>query len=260
MSKIKQAFTQGKAFIPFLTIGDPNPEKTVEFALALADAGADLIELGVPFSDPVAEGSVIQEASVRALQVGTTTETAFRVVRDIRKQSQIPLVFLLYLNTVFHYGYERFFQVCQEIGLDGVIIPDLPLEEREEVATVAGSYGVDIISLIAPTSKGRIQSIAEKGEGFLYLVSSMGVTGVRKKIETDLTETVKAIRGVTDCPLAVGFGISTPAQAREMAALSDGAIVGSAIVKIVAEHGEGAVPYLTSYAKAMKAAVTEASL
>ena len=255
MSKIAKAFENGKAFIPFLTVGDPDGDKTVEFVLEMERAGADLVELGIPFSDPTAEGVVIQDANVRALKGGMRLKGVFGVVEKIREKSQIPLVFLTYLNPVFNYGYEAFFAKCQELGVDGMICPDLPYEERGEVEEVAEKYGVDLIALIAPTSEERIQMIAKAAKGYIYIVSSMGVTGVRSKITTDIGRIVEAVRKVTDVPCAIGFGISTPEQAHEMAALSDGAIVGSAIVKIIAQYGEDAAPHVYEYVKAMKDAL-----
>jgi len=258
MSKIASAFQNGKAFIAFLTAGDPSPAKSVEYILAMADAGADLIEIGIPFSDPVAEGAVIQEANLRALAVGTTTDTVFDIVREARESTVVPLVFLTYLNPVFLYGYERFFTRCKELGVDGIIIPDLPFEEKHEVSDVAARFDVDVISLIAPTSAERIRTIAAEATGFVYVVSSMGVTGVRDAITTDLNAMVGLVREATTVPCAVGFGIATPEQAAAAAAVADGAIVGSAIVKIIARDGENAAPALADYVRAMKAAVRSA--
>ncbi|RHR32298.1 tryptophan synthase subunit alpha [Clostridium sp. AF19-22AC] len=258
MSKIKNAFAGGKAFIAFLTAGDPSAEKTADYILAMEEAGADLIEIGIPFSDPTAEGPVIQEANIRALRKGMTTDGVFGIVEEVRRKSQIPLVFLTYLNPVFHYGYEAFFEKCEELGVDGIIIPDLPYEEKGDLAEIAKTHGVDVISMIAPTSRQRIQMIAKEAKGFLYIVSSMGVTGVRNNIETDIPAIVSSIREVTDIPAAVGFGISTPDQAETMAAASDGAIVGSAIVKLIEKHKDHAEEALREYVKTMKAAVKSA--
>lgn len=257
MSKIRNAFTEGKAFIPFITAGDPSADKTVEFILEMERAGADLVEIGIPFSDPTAEGVVIQDANIRALAAGITTDGVFDIVRRIREKSQIPLVFLTYMNPVFHYGFEAFFAKCEELGVDGIISPDLPYEEKGEIAETAGAHGVDIISLIAPTSAERIQMIAREATGYIYVVSSMGVTGVRSEIKTDIGKIVEAIREVTDVPCAVGFGISTPKQAREMADKSDGAIVGSAIVKLIAKYGGDATGQIYEYVKSMKEAVAD---
>lgn len=258
MSKIKQAFADGKAFIAFLTAGDPSADKTVEYILAMEEAGADLVEIGIPFSDPTAEGVVIQDANIRALKAGMTTEGVFDIVRRVREKSQIPLVFLTYINPVFHYGYEAFFERCQGLGVDGIIIPDMPYEEKEELAGIAAAHDVDVISLIAPTSEQRIQMIAKEATGFIYVVSSMGVTGVRGEITTDIGKIVASIRQVTDVPVAVGFGISTPKQACDMAALSDGAIVGSAIVKLIERDGSHAAEAIRGYVAEMKRAVREA--
>ena len=246
-----------KAFIAFLTAGDPTADCTVEYILEMERAGADLIEIGIPFSDPTAEGVVIQDANIRSLKNGMTTDGAFEIVRRVREKSQIPLAFMTYANPVFHYGYDRFFEKCKELGVDAIIIPDLPFEEKREMEEPANARDVALISMIAPTSESRIQEIATEAKGFIYVVSSMGVTGVRSEIKTDLGAIVESIRKVTDVPCAIGFGISTPEQARAMAAVSDGAIVGSAIVKIIAKYGDQAAPELYKYVKSMKDAVAE---
>ena len=255
MSKIRDAFAHGKAFIAFLTAGDPTVECTVNYILEMEKAGADLIEIGIPFSDPTAEGVVIQEASLRALKGGMTTEGVFQIVEEVRKKSQVPLALMTYLNPVFHYGYEAFFSRCQSLGVDGIIVPDLPFEEKGEAEEVAACFGVDVVSLIAPTSKERIRMIAKEAKGFIYVVSSMGVTGVRSKITTDIAGMVKEIRAVTDTPCAIGFGISTPEQAAEMAGYADGVIVGSAIVKLIEKNGANAEEELYRYVSSMKAAI-----
>jgi tryptophan synthase alpha chain len=255
MSNIAKAFQNGKAFIGFVTGGHPAIEKTKEFVLEMIRAGADLVEIGIPFSDPIAEGPVIQEANIRALSAGATVEKLFGLVKDLRKVTAVPLVFLTYLNPVFHYGYNAFFKRCADCGLDGIIIPDLPFEEQAEVREAASRYGVDLISLIAPTSEARIKEIAASAAGFIYLVSSMGVTGIRGEITTDLAAITAAIRSATPLPVAIGFGIHTPAQAAEMSRIADGVIVGSAIVKIAAEHGEAAGPHIYRYVKEMKEAI-----
>ena len=252
MSNIAQAFKNGKAFIGFVTGGDPSIEKTKEFVREMIRAGADIVEIGIPFSDPIAEGPVIQEANIRALKAGTTVEKLFTLVQELRKETAVPLVFLTYLNPVFHYGYDAFFKKASLCGLDGIIIPDLPFEEQAEVRESSSRYGVDLISLIAPTSEARIKEIAQNATGFLYLVSSMGVTGIRSEITVDLASIVAAVRSVSSLPAAIGFGIHTPTQAAQMARVADGAIVGSAIVKIVAEHGDAAGPYIYRYVKEMK--------
>lgn len=255
MSNIKSAFRKDKAFIPFITCGDPDLETTAKLVRTMAANGADLIELGIPFSDPIAEGPVIQEASLRALTGGVTTDKIFELVRELRKDVKVPFVFMTYVNVVFRYGAEKFISTCKEIDVDGIILPDLPFEEREEFLPVCKKYDVDLISLIAPTSRDRIAMIAKEAEGFLYIVSSLGVTGTRKEITTDLASMVKIVRENTDTPCAIGFGISTPEQAEKMAAISDGAIVGSAIVKLIAEHGRDSEAVVGAYVKSMKDAV-----
>lgn len=255
MSNIRKAFENGKAFIPFITCGDPDLETTAAVVKAAVENGADLIELGIPFSDPTAEGPVIQGANIRALKGGVTTDKIFDMVRELRKEVQVPMVFMTYANVVFSYGAKRFISTCQEIGIDGLILPDLPFEEKEEFQPICTKYGVDLISLIAPTSEKRISMIAQEAEGFIYLVSSLGVTGMRSEIKTDLASIVKVIRENTDVPCAIGFGISTPEQAAKMASLSDGAIVGSAIVKQIEKYGKEAPKYVGEYIKTMKDAL-----
>lgn len=255
MSNIKTAFRNGKAFIPFVTCGDPSLEVTEQLVYAMADAGADLIELGIPFSDPTAEGPVIQAANVRALAGGVTTDKIFEMVRRIRQKTGIPMVFMTYANVVFSYGSERFLKTAAETGMDGLILPDLPYEEKEEFDPLCKQYGLDLVSLIAPTSHERIQQIAKDASGFVYCVSSLGVTGVRSNITTDVGAMVQLVKQAQDIPCAVGFGISTSEQAAKMAAVSDGAIVGSAIVKLCAQYGADCVPHVAEYVKTMKNAV-----
>ncbi|MCD7809933.1 MAG: tryptophan synthase subunit alpha [Erysipelotrichaceae bacterium] len=251
MNRIQKAFENKKAFIAFLTAGDPIKEKTIEYIFELEKAGASLIEIGIPFSDPIAEGPVIQDANIRALKHHMTTDGVFEIVKAVREKSDIPLCLMTYLNPVFHYGYDRFFKNCQEVGVDGIIIPDCPYEESGEVKEVAKNYGVKVISMIAPTSKERIKMIAQEAEGFIYLVSSLGVTGVRDEIQTDLSTIIKDIKEVTDVPVAIGFGIHSPEQVQQMNQYADGTIVGSAIVKIIGEHGENAHQALYDYVKDM---------
>ncbi len=259
MSDIASAFDHGKAFIAFFTCGDPDLETTAAAVREAVRNGADLIELGIPFSDPTAEGPVIQEANLRALKGGVDTDKVFGLVRDLRRDVSVPLVFMTYANVVFSFGAERFIARCRESGVDGLILPDLPYEEKEEFLPFCRAYGVKLISLIAPTSENRIARIAREAEGFLYLVSSLGVTGTRTEITTDLTNIVRAVRENTSVPCAVGFGISTPEQARRMAEVSDGAIVGSAIVKLMARYGRRAPQYVGDFVRAMKEAVRGAS-
>ncbi len=254
-NRIQSAFSKKKAFIPFITCGDPDLGTTAAVVRAMVEAGADLIELGIPFSDPTAEGPVIQGANLRALSGGVTTDQVFDLVRDLRKDVTVPMVFMTYANVVFSYDAEKFIKTCSEVGVDGLILPDLPYEEKEEFLPICRKYDVKLISLIAPTSDNRIAMIAKEAEGFIYVVSSLGVTGTRSEITTDLGSIVKVIRENTDVPCAVGFGISTPEQAAKMAGLSDGAIVGSAIIKLLAKHGKDAAPYVAEYVKSMKDAV-----
>ncbi len=255
MSKISQAFAGGKAFIPFITCGDPDLETTQRIVRSMAANGADLIELGIPFSDPTAEGPVIQGANLRALTGGVTTDKIFDMVRQLRRDVAIPMVFMTYANVVFSYGAERFIGTCEEIGIDGLILPDLPFEEKGEFEEICLAHEVDLISLIAPTSADRIAMIASKARGFIYIVSSLGVTGVRSEITTDLSALVRVVRENASVPCAVGFGISTPEQAARMAAVSDGAIVGSAIVRLVEKYGREAAEPVGEYVKKMKDAL-----
>ena len=255
MSRIRDAFQNGKAFIPFITCGDPDLETTGAAVRAAVENGADLIELGIPFSDPTAEGPVIQGANLRALTGGVRTEQIFSFVRELRKDLQVPMVFMTYANVVFSYGADRFISTCRDVGIDGLILPDLPFEEKEEFLPLCHRYGVDLISLIAPTSMDRISMIAREAEGFLYIVSSLGVTGTRSEITTDLASIIKVVRENTDIPCAIGFGISTPAQAAAMAELADGVIVGSAIIKILERYGKDAPPRIGDFVGSMKRAI-----
>ena len=255
MSNITKAFENGKAFIPFITCGDPDLETTAAAVREMVKNGADLIELGIPFSDPTAEGPVIQGANIRALKGGVKTDKVFGLVRELRTDVTVPMVFMTYANVVFSYGAEKFISTCAEIGIDGLILPDIPFEEKEEFLPLCKKYGVDLISLIAPTSENRIGMIAKEADGFIYLVSSLGVTGERSEIKTDLSSIVKIIRDNTNVPCAIGFGISTPEQAKSMADISDGAIVGSAIVKLLEQHGTAAPKYIGEYVKKMKDAI-----
>lgn len=253
--RIQDAFAHGKAFIGFLTGGDPSIEKSEEFIMKMVEAGCDLIEIGIPFSDPIAEGPVIQEANIRALAAGTTTDKIFELAKNVRKKTTVPLVFLTYLNPVYKYGYEKFFAKCKDAGVNGLIIPDMPYEEKGELLETAGEYGVDIISLIAPTSEERIKMIAKDAKGFIYVVSSMGVTGMRSEIKTDLRAILSSVKEASDTPAAVGFGVNTPEQAERIANIADGVIVGSAIVKIIGKYGEEAGQPIFDYVKSMKDAI-----
>lgn len=258
MNRIEKAFENKKAFIAFVTGGDPDLETTEALIPQMAQAGADIIEIGIPFSDPIAEGVVIQQADERALRAQTTTDKLFDMVKRVRQKVDVPLVFMTYINPVYTYGTEKFAQKCAECGIDGIIIPDVPFEERDEVSGACETAGIELISMIAPTSHERINMIARQAKGFLYCVSSLGVTGVRSRITTNIKEMVDQVKAVSDIPCAIGFGIATPEQAHEMAAVSDGAIVGSAIVKIIARYGKDCIEPVCSYVRDMKAAVAAA--
>ena len=252
MSNIGKAFENGKAFIAFITCGDPDLETTASAVRAAVENGADLIELGIPFSDPTAEGPVIQGANLRALKGGVNTDKIFSFVKELRMDVKVPMVFMTYANVIFSYGAERFISICKEIGIDGLILPDLPFEEKEEFLPICHKYDVDLISFIAPTSEKRIAMIAKEAEGFLYIISSLGVTGTRSEIKTDLASIMKVVRENTDKPCAIGFGISTPEQAGKMADIADGVIVGSAIIKLLEKYGTNAPEHIGKYVKSMK--------
>lgn len=260
--KIKDAFQNGKALIAFVTGGDPDIETTEKLIPAMEEAGADLIEIGIPFSDPIAEGVVIQEANERALSKGCTTDHLFDMVKRVRESGKVtvPIVYLTYANPIYTYGKEKFMAKCEECGINGIIVPDVPFEEKNEFLAEATAHNVDIISMIAPTSEDRIIKIAKEAKGFLYVVSSLGVTGVRSKITTDIDSMISLVRKASDIPAAIGFGIATPDQAASMAQKSDGAIVGSAIVKIIGQYGKECIPYVQEYIKSLKEAVRSEEL
>lgn len=255
MIKIEEAFKNKKAFIPFVLAGYPNLEATEKFILKMAEAGADLIEIGIPFSDPVAEGTVIQAASKVALSGNMTTNDIFNMAEKLKGKVNIPLVFMTYINPIFVYGKDKFFARCKQCNISGVIVADLPFEEKDEILAQANENDVEVISLIAPTSENRI---ANEAQGFIYCVSSLGVTGVRKEIKTDIQSIVDTVRKYTDKPVAVGFGISTPQQAYDIAKIADGVIVGSAVIRIIDKYGKEATPYLVDYVKSMKEAISKA--
>lgn len=255
MSRLDSVFQDKKAFIPFITAGDPDTKTTEQLILRLAAAGADLIELGIPFSDPVAEGPVIQDADYRALSGGVTTDKIFDMVERVRKQCDIPLAFMTYANPIYTYGTERFMENCRKVGIDAIIIPDVPYDEKDEMKPYCDKYGITLISMIAPTSRERIRMIAKGAEGFIYCVSSMGVTGVRSEFSTGVEDMIRLVKEVKEIPCAIGFGISTPEQAASMASISDGVIVGSAIVKIVGKYGKDCIPYVEEYVRSMKGAI-----
>lgn len=255
MNRLASAFENGKLFSAFITCGDPDIETTGAAVRAAVKNGAGMIELGIPFSDPTAEGPVIQGANLRALTNGITTDKIFEFVRDLRKDVTIPLVFMTYANVVFSYGAEKFISLCKDVGIDGLILPDLPFEEKEEFLPLCHKYDVGLVSFIAPTSENRIAMIAKEAEGFIYLISSLGVTGTRSEITTDLSSIVKVIRQNTDVPCVIGFGISTPEQAKKMSEIADGVIVGSAIVKLVGKYGKDAPEYIGEFVKSMRDAM-----
>lgn len=255
MSNISKSFDHGKAFIGFATAGDPDLETSRRIMLEMAHGGCDLIEIGIPFSDPIAEGPVIQEADLRALSAGATTDNVFEMTAKLSAETDVPLVYMTYLNVLFKYGYEKFLKNAKDCGISGVIVPDLPFEEKDELQSVAEKYDIDVISLIAPTSEQRIQMIAKQAQGFIYEVSSLGVTGVRSEIKTDLESITSAVRQVSNVPVAIGFGINTPQQAAKYSHLADGVIVGSAIVKFVAQYGKDAPEKVYDYVKSMKDAM-----
>ena len=255
MNRISDAFQNKKALVAYLMAGDPDLVISAEYILTAQKAGADLIEIGIPFSDPVAEGEIIEAAGMRALAAGTRLEGVFDMVSSIKDQMHIPIVFMTYLNPVYVYGYERFFARCADTGVCGIIIPDLPFEEQGEAREIAKKYGVEVVTLVAPTPERRIKAIADSAEGFLYLVPSPGATGVRGEIAADPASFVADIRKFTDIPIAIGFDISTPAQAAEYAAIADGVIVGSSIVDIIAHHGKNAHQKLYDYIHTMKSAM-----
>lgn len=260
MSNLQQAFAHGKAFIPFITAGDPSLEITEQLVIQMAAAGADLIELGIPFSDPVAEGPVIQKADQRALAAGTTTDKIFAMIRNIRRTCSIPLALMTYINPVYIFGSDRFMEQCKEVGVQAVIVPDLPFEEKDELFPYCSKCGINLISMIAPTSRDRINMIVHGAEGFVYCVSSLGVTGVRNELKSDVQEMIQMVRDIKSIPCAIGFGINTPDQAAQMAQYADGVIVGSAIMAIIEKHGFQCVPYVADYVRMMKQAVMQAAV
>jgi len=255
LSKLKM--NNEKALITFITGGDPDIKTTEKLILAMEDAGADIIEIGIPFSDPVAEGIVIQESAARALAVGCTVDKLFDMVKKLRGKTNMPLLFMTYANPIYAYGKERFMGKCKEVGIDGIIVPDVPFEEKDEFEDECNRYDICLISLIAPTSGERTEKIAQEAQGFLYCVSSLGVTGIRNDIKTNIAELISQVKKASSIPCAVGFGISTPEQARDMAELSDGVIVGSAIVKLIAEFGKNSVTTVKELVGKMKNAIVK---
>jgi tryptophan synthase alpha chain len=260
MNKISEIFKNQKVLITYLTAGDPNLNKTAEYIITMSQSGADLIEIGIPFSDPTAEGEVIQSAMSRALLNNISIDDIFEMVKKVREEIETPLVFMTYINPVLSYGYDNFFKKCRQTGISAIIVPDMPYEEQNEIKEFTDKYDIAIITMIAPTSKERIAMLAKQANGFIYLVSSLGVTGVRSKITTNIGEIVSEIKKVTNTPVAIGFGISTPEQAKEITNQADGAIIGSAIVKLIAENKENASPKLAEYVSKIKTAIKSVEL
>nr|WP_307991939.1 tryptophan synthase subunit alpha [uncultured Niameybacter sp.] len=256
MNRIDKQFIQlkeegKKAFIPFITAGDPHLEATKKFIQVLDECGSHIIELGIPFSDPIADGETIQNANVRALKNPIDLDRIFNLVEEVRPTTKAALVFLIYSNMIFHYKPANFFRRCEEVGIDGVIVPDMPIEEIEEFESVAKEYNIHMIRLIAPTSTDRVASIANGAKGFLYCVSSLGVTGTRRELTTDFDEMFSEIQEVATIPTAIGFGITTPKQVRQIKNYTDGVIVGSALVKLIEEKGEAATKDIKGFVEQM---------
>ena len=256
MSRIREAFSTGKAFIPFITGGDPDIDTTEKLLYSLHKAGADIIEIGIPFSDPIAEGPVIEAADERALRAGCTVDKLFDLVLRVRADIKVPILFMTYYNPIFAYGIAKFVERSAQCGLDGFIVPDLPFEERDELLEPSSARGLELISLVAPTSEARIAQIAQNSQGFLYCVSSLGVTGERPKLGDSARHMIAQIRKITDIPCAVGFGISNPAQAREISGFADGVIIGSAIVRIIEANGRDSVDPVFRFAQEIKRAIS----
>jgi len=229
LNKLKEE--KRKALITYISAGDPSLDKTMELVLTMEKAGADIMELGIPYSDPLADGPVIQRASIRALSKGINIDYIFSMVLNLRCKTEIPLVFLIYYNTIFSYGIEEFLNRCKECGIDGLIIPDLPLEERKILNEMMKDYPIDLIALVAPTSNNRIKEIVEGSSGFIYCISSKGVTGTRETFDEELKAFMEDVRRYSKIPLAIGFGISDEKSVRNLKDLADGLIVGSAIIK-----------------------------
>ncbi len=255
MNKLTEAFNNKKAVIGFMTAGDPTFELSIKNILAIAEGGADIIEIGIPFSDPIAEGPVIQTANVRSLGNGMRTDRIFELVEEVRKTVDTPILLITYLNPVFKYGYEAFFAECARVGIDGIFIPDMPFEERPEIAGFAKQHGVTIIPLIAPAEEARIKAIAESAEGYIYVASAMSEAGLTDESKAELKETIDTTKKYTDLPVAVWFGIHTPKEAKRVAEIADGVIVESAAVELVTKHGAKAAPYIAEFIEQMKVAL-----
>lgn len=261
-SRITQKFEElrtknEKALITYVTAGDPNSEITEELVYAMESAGADIIELGIAYSDPLADGPVIQRAATRALANGVNIDVVFQLVKKLRNNTQVPLAFLLYYNSIFRYGIEKFIDKCKETGVDGLIIPDLPLEERGEFKKALEGKNIDLIPLVAPTSEERIKDVVKDASGFIYCVSSMGVTGTRTNFDENIEKFINKVKIHTDIPLAIGFGISDVQGIRQLKGYAHGLIVGSAIIKKI-EVGmveDKVVEVVTDFVKELKNAL-----
>ena len=246
-----------KAFIAYITAGDPDLATTGKLVFELERSGVDIIELGIPFSDPIADGPTIQAASYRALSKKTSLVKIFKLVNKLRKDTEIPLIFMSYYNPIHKYGLVKFFASCKRTGVDGVIVPDLPVEESGELVRLGKKTDISTIFLVAPTStKDRIRKIVRRSSGFIYYVSSIGVTGMRKNLPSDIVRKIKIIKSMTVKPVAVGFGVSDSKQAKLVAKTADGVIVGSAIVGIIAERGN-VTPKVYLFAKSLAKAIHE---
>lgn len=259
MNKLREAFTKNKkTVIGFMTAGDPTFEASVQNILALAEGGADIIEIGIPFSDPIAEGAIIQQANVRALKNGMTTKRIFELVQRVREKTDTPICLITYLNPVFKYGYDRFFEDCAKSGVDGIFVPDMPFEERPEAADYAKKHGITIIPLIAPAAPERIKAIAESanGEGYIYVASAMSEAGLTEQSKQELKSVIDEAKKYTDVPTAVWFGIHTPKEAKRVAEIADGVIVESIAVELVTKHGEKSAPYIAEFIEQMKTALS----
>lgn len=251
MSKIKSAFDGKKAVLGFLTAGDPTLKKTEEYICEMANAGAAIIEIGIPFSDPVAEGQMIQEANIRALsqEGGCTTDMVFDMVKNVTKTISLPIVFVSYLNTLFKYGYDKFFARCKECGVDGIIVQDMPYEEKNEVKDVADKYDVDIISIIVPSTEERIKEIAKDATGYIYLLAPSKNKEFNGKTITDVPQIVDIIKSVTDTPVVVAVSNNSAYSSVKYKTSADGIIVGNGTVQIIGEHGDDANQYVYDHVK-----------
>ena len=251
MSNIRNAFSN-KALIGFVMAGDPDLDTTKEIIISMAKAGADMVELGIPFSDPIAESSVIQSANLRALKSETYLPRIFEMIKDVRKNTDISIIFHTYINPVFNYGYENFFKMCNETKVDGVVIPDLPYEEKQEIKEYADKNEVDIISFVVPTEEDRIKTIAKEATGFIYFVPSIGATKAMEGHTKELTDVIEILKQSTEIPVAIGFGINTIQQAEFFSKMADGIIIGNAIVKIVEKYGKESANHVYVYVNSLK--------